>query len=225
MPRLRFLLLLVAASALIAGTTVRGATITACVANMNGTVRFVASPFNCIPGIESSVQFNTGGAAGTTGATGATGPVGATGATGTAGVAGATGPRGVTGATGSAGADGTPGATGATGPTGATSLSPAQTSTLAGFGTSTQTANTISDGQTCVVGQILLSAGVNVVAGGVPANGQTLLISQNTILFAVIGTTYGGDGMTTFKLPDMRAVAPNHMTYSICVTGIYPFPT
>ena len=35
-------------------------------------------------------------------------------------------------------------------------------------------------------------------------NGQTMLISQNQALFALLGTTYGGDGVTTFKLPDMR---------------------
>ena len=41
-------------------------------------------------------------------------------------------------------------------------------------------------------------------------------------LFALIGTTYGGDGRTMFALPDLRAVAPNNMTYSICVEGIFP---
>lgn len=36
-------------------------------------------------------------------------------------------------------------------------------------------------------------------------NGQLLAISQNDALFALIGTTYGGDGITTFALPDMRS--------------------
>jgi hypothetical protein len=85
------------------------ATITACVANQNGTVRFVGSPASCIPGLESPVQFNTTGSAGATGPTGATGPAGATGADGL---------KGATGATGSAGLDGSTGATGATGPAG-----------------------------------------------------------------------------------------------------------
>ncbi len=35
-------------------------------------------------------------------------------------------------------------------------------------------------------------------------NGQTLLINQNNVLFSLLGTTYGGDGVTTFKLPDLR---------------------
>jgi microcystin-dependent protein len=60
------------------------------------------------------------------------------------------------------------------------------------------------------------------VANGLPASGQLLPISQNTALFALIGTTYGGDGQTTFALPDLRGLAPNHMTYSICDAGIFP---
>jgi microcystin-dependent protein len=47
-------------------------------------------------------------------------------------------------------------------------------------------------------------------------------ISQNTALFSLLGTTYGGDGKSTFALPDLRAIAPNHMTYSICVVGTWP---
>lgn len=38
--------------------------------------------------------------------------------------------------------------------------------------------------------------------------GQLLLISQNTALFSLIGTTYGGDGQTNFGLPDLRGRAP-----------------
>lgn len=42
------------------------------------------------------------------------------------------------------------------------------------------------------------------------ANGQLLPISQNDALFSLFGTTYGGDGRTTFALPDMRGRAPVH---------------
>ena len=73
----------------------------------------------------------------------------------------------------------------------------------------------------CVIGEIQLTAG-NVTAGGMPANGQELAISQYDALFTLIGATYGGDGVTTFALPDLRALAPDHMTYSICAEGIYP---
>ena len=41
-------------------------------------------------------------------------------------------------------------------------------------------------------------------------DGQLLAISQNDALFALIGTTYGGDGRTTFALPDMRGRMPLH---------------
>jgi microcystin-dependent protein len=41
-------------------------------------------------------------------------------------------------------------------------------------------------------------------------NGQLLPISQNTALFSLLGTTYGGDGKSTFALPDMEGNAPMH---------------
>jgi microcystin-dependent protein len=41
-------------------------------------------------------------------------------------------------------------------------------------------------------------------------NGQTLPISQNTALFSLLGTTYGGDGKSTFALPNMQGNAPMH---------------
>jgi microcystin-dependent protein len=41
-------------------------------------------------------------------------------------------------------------------------------------------------------------------------NGQTLPINQNQALFALLGTTYGGDGRTTFALPDLRGRTPIH---------------
>ena len=41
-------------------------------------------------------------------------------------------------------------------------------------------------------------------------NGQLLPISQNTALFALLGTTYGGNGQTTFALPDLRGRVPIH---------------
>src|SRR3982751_4433841 len=41
-------------------------------------------------------------------------------------------------------------------------------------------------------------------------NGQLLPINQNQALFALFGTMYGGDGRTTFALPDLRGRMPNH---------------
>ncbi|MBC7750813.1 MAG: tail fiber protein [Candidatus Saccharibacteria bacterium] len=103
------------------------------------------------------------------------------------------------------------GATGATGPSGTQTL----------FGTNTNLGTTATQPPDCIIGQILLSAAPQ-YAYGVPANGQLLPISQNNALFSLMGTTYGGDGITTFALPDLRPVAPNGLTYSICTTGIFP---
>lgn len=41
-------------------------------------------------------------------------------------------------------------------------------------------------------------------------NGQLLSISQNTALFSLVGTTFGGNGQTTFALPDLRGRSPLH---------------
>ena len=42
-------------------------------------------------------------------------------------------------------------------------------------------------------------------------SGQILSIAQNTALFSLLGTTYGGNGQTTFALPDLRGRTPLHM--------------
>lgn len=42
-------------------------------------------------------------------------------------------------------------------------------------------------------------------------NGQSLSISQNSVLFALLGTTYGGDGVQTFSLPNLQGMVPVHM--------------
>ena len=46
--------------------------------------------------------------------------------------------------------------------------------------------------------------------GWAMCNGQILAISQNSALFAILGTTYGGNGQTTFALPDLRSRRPVH---------------
>jgi microcystin-dependent protein len=46
--------------------------------------------------------------------------------------------------------------------------------------------------------------------GWAACNGQVLSISQNTALFSLLGTTYGGNGETTFCLPDLRSRVPIH---------------
>jgi microcystin-dependent protein len=46
--------------------------------------------------------------------------------------------------------------------------------------------------------------------GWASCNGQLLPIAQNQALFSLLGTTYGGNGQTTFALPDLRARSPMH---------------
>jgi microcystin-dependent protein len=47
-------------------------------------------------------------------------------------------------------------------------------------------------------------------AGWALANGQTIQISQNQALFAILGTTYGGNGTTNFLLPNLQGRIPMH---------------
>jgi Phage Tail Collar Domain len=91
------------------------------------------------------------------------------------------------------------------------------------FGTNTGNAG-LANGTTCTLGEIRLTASPVLTAGGAPAAGQLLAINQNQALFSLLGTTYGGNGQTTFQLPDLRPITPNNMTYSICVAGVYPGP-
>lgn len=58
------------------------------------------------------------------------------------------------------------------------------------------------------VGQILLLPFTFAPKNFAFCEGQLLPISQNTALFALLGTTYGGDGKSTFALPDLRGRAP-----------------
>jgi len=60
------------------------------------------------------------------------------------------------------------------------------------------------------VGEIRMFAGNFAPNGWAFCDGQTLLITDNDVLFSIIGTTYGGDGQMTFALPDLRGRAPIH---------------
>ena len=83
-----------------------------------------------------------------------------------------------------------------------------------------------SGGLNCYLGEVRLFAGA---APGewAKADGQLLSISQNTALFSLLGSNYGGDGRTTFALPDLRGAEPKGAGpaapyYAICVQGVYP---
>lgn len=60
------------------------------------------------------------------------------------------------------------------------------------------------------LGEIRLFAGNFAPRGWALCYGQLLSISQNAALFSLLGTTYGGDGRTTFGLPDLRGRVPVH---------------
>lgn len=61
------------------------------------------------------------------------------------------------------------------------------------------------------VGEIRMFAGNFAPAGWMFCEGQMMPISENETLFNLIGTTYGGDGQSTFALPDLRGRLPMHM--------------
>ena len=58
--------------------------------------------------------------------------------------------------------------------------------------------------------------------GWLPCNGQLLPIPQNTALYQLIGTLYGGDGQNTFALPKLAPIAPQGPSYFIAMEGVFP---
>lgn len=60
------------------------------------------------------------------------------------------------------------------------------------------------------IGEIIMFAGNFAPRGWALCDGQLLPISSNTALFSLLGTIYGGDGSTTFALPDLRGRFPIH---------------
>lgn len=69
------------------------------------------------------------------------------------------------------------------------------------------------------IGEIRLFAGNFAPTNWALCDGQLLAISENEALFALIGTTYGGDGVSNFALPDLRSRVPVHQG-----TGTTGFP-
>lgn len=58
------------------------------------------------------------------------------------------------------------------------------------------------------VGNITMFGGNYAIVGTAFCHGQIVAISQNIALFSLLGTTYGGDGQSTFRLPDLRGRIP-----------------
>jgi microcystin-dependent protein len=63
-----------------------------------------------------------------------------------------------------------------------------------------------------ILGSIILFTGNFAPQGWMTCEGQTISIMQNQALYSIIGTTYGGDGIQTFKLPDLRGAFPTQCT-------------
>ena len=176
------------------------------------------------------------GPAGPQGATGATGPMGPMGPMGLPGIPGATGPAGATGATGPQGPAGPmgpvgnigdPGPQGPVGPMGPQGpMAPAISYLVQGERTSGTPAvlglhyiialegiyppRDGSGGSYSeqIIGEVRLFAGTYAPDGWAFCQGQLLSIAQNSALFSLLGTTYGGDGQTNFALPDLRVAVP-----------------
>jgi len=77
------------------------------------------------------------------------------------------------------------------------------------------------------IGQILLFAGLFAPRGWRYCDGSLMPVNQNQALFSILGTTYGGDGRTTFALPKLNTVkntvgAKAGIKYVICIEGIFP---
>jgi hypothetical protein len=104
-----------------------------------------------------------------------------------------------------------------TGPAG-----PAGTTGIFGTNTNKASISTGGGGDVQYVGQVLLMAGGTAPAGTLPCDGQVLPISSYAVLFDLLGKRYGGNGTTTFGLPNLTKAAPNGLTYVIADTGIFP---
>jgi hypothetical protein len=72
----------------------------------------------------------------------------------------------------------------------------------------------------CGLGEVRLFAGL-VPTNFIPADGRLLPIAENAALFVSFGTAYGGDGRTTFGVPNLKAVTPNHLAYGVCASGTF----
>lgn len=73
------------------------------------------------------------------------------------------------------------------------------------------------------LGEIELFPYSFVPMGWLLCNGTTLNIVQNSALYSLIGNKFGGNGTTTFALPNLLNDSPvAGMSYYICISGIYP---
>jgi len=72
------------------------------------------------------------------------------------------------------------------------------------------------------IGEIRLFGGNFAPRDWAFCEGRLLSINDNQALFSILGTNYGGDGITTFGLPDLRSHRPADVNYIIALQGFYP---
>lgn len=79
-------------------------------------------------------------------------------------------------------------------------------------------------GDLCTLGDVWLTAAIyRLPRGTAEANGALLSVHANPALYSLLGSAYGGDGTTTFALPNLSGAVPNpNMRYVICIQGIFP---
>ena len=74
-----------------------------------------------------------------------------------------------------------------------------------------------------ILGQIQLFAFNFVPRGWMRCDGALLPIEQHSAVFSLLGTTYGGNGQTTFALPNLKGKEPlPEFLYCICMQGVFP---
>ncbi len=78
------------------------------------------------------------------------------------------------------------------------------------FGAAANAPHSAQAGTEPYIGELMLIAGTYCPRGWLAAEGQLLPIAGNHELYAMFGSTYGGDGRTTIAVPDLRGRAPVH---------------
>jgi len=74
-----------------------------------------------------------------------------------------------------------------------------------------------------LIGTILMFPYTFVPTGWLACDGSTVSIASYQTLYAAIGTRYGGDGVSNFRLPDLRGAKPNdNISYFIACEGEFP---
>ena len=75
------------------------------------------------------------------------------------------------------------------------------------------------------LGMVKLFGGNFAIKGFALCDGQMVSIAENTPLYVILGTMYGGDGITTFALPKLENVKSangQELSYQMCIQGVFP---